>query len=136
MEGSPRWLTAVPNTENQQSCSPKVKIPQGNSNKSNPEGGYFAKGLKESFKLGVSGSTGKLILRKLPRKRPCSSNESFVSTTGVWYQQIGKPKCRQAACAGHGEVLIGRSTMQQVLLEMQKTREAVGSQDLARRGKL
>lgn len=126
----------MPNTENQQSCSPKFKIPQGNSNKSNPEAGYFAKGLKESFKLGASGSTGKLILQKLPRKRPCNSNESFVSTTGVRYQQIGKPKRRPAACAGHGEVLIGRTTMQQVLLEMQKTREAVAGQDLARRGKL
>ena len=73
---------------------------------------------------------------KLPRERTCRSNESFLSTAAVQYQQIGKLKCRHAACAGQGEVLIARTTTQQVLLEMQKTREAVASQDLAHRGKL
>lgn len=102
--GSRRWLTAVQYAENQWSCSLKFKIHQRNSNKSKPEAGYFAKGLKESFRIGTNGSTGKLMW-KLPRKRTCSSNESFVSTTSVRYQQIGKPKCRHTACAGRGEVL-------------------------------
>lgn len=113
----------------------KFKVHQENSNKSRPEAGYFAKGLKESSKIGANCCTGKLIMWKLPRKRMCSSNQSFISTTGVWHQQIGKPKCRHAACAEQGVVLTHRTTMQQVL-EMQKAREAVASLDLACRGKL
>lgn len=55
---------------------------------------------------------------KLPRKRECGGNESFISTTGVQYPQLGTPVCGQ------------------VLLEMQKTREAVASKHVACRGKL
>lgn len=81
----------------------------------------FCKGIKESFQIGANGSTGKLIMWKLPGKKMCSSNESFISTTGAWHQQTGKPKCGHAACVGQGEVLTGRTPVQQVLLEMQKT---------------
>lgn len=125
----------MPHTENQQPRSLKFKVHQGNTNKSKPEAGYFAKGLKESSKIGANCCTGKLITWKLPRKRMCSSNQSFISTTGVWCQQIGKPKCRHAARAGQREVLTHRTTMQQVL-EMQKAKEAVASLDLVCRGKL
>lgn len=68
---------------------------------------------------------------KLPSKRMCSSSINFGSTPGERYQQTEEPKC-----TGQGEVLLGRATAQQVLLEMQKSREVVASQDIASKGKL
>lgn len=46
------------------------------------------------------------------------------------YQQVGKLKCRHAARVGQGGVSISRTTAQQLLLEMQKSRAAAASQIL------